>query len=859
MSVLKAILEWSRELPPWQSDAIRRIFEQGSLAATDIEQLTTLAKVHCGLEDPTGHVVRPLSQAQSPATSDDGHQVRLLKIRGLRHVNAIAEGQELRFAPEGLTVIYGDNGAGKSAYSRVLKRACRARDQSEPVLPNANLPQEAQGGAEAICDITVNGAGREEHWCQDAEPPEILSSIAVFDSRCARVYLDDENEASYAVYGLDIPYELAATCTTVKQRLQEEAKSLAFNRADLADLEGATAVGRAVAQLPAQDDAEAFRRLATLEDQERERLTALKKAVGCQQDPASKARSLERLKARLLAAGERAAVLRSKLSVEALAHARRIDEECRAAADAAALAAKVLSSDTDLLPGTGGDAWKQMYQAARAYSEQCAYEGHAYPHVEAGARCPLCQQVLLDGAARLKKFDAFIKDKSEQEEQAKRWERDKLFVVIRDLDVSPLMDEPSLAEVGEVDPEAADVLKATSVRYAECRQKTMVMFEAGRWEAVDLSEVDAGPSIRSLATRLQDQIDALNEAARGEHAKMQAELRELEAREKLAARLPKVLGAIDQERRRLGIERCAKGITTTGISRKATELTERFVTAELEEALNMELRSLNVPNLRVVLTTGTVKGSTRHKLKLDLPAGFDLGSILSEGEQRIIAIASFLAEVSVTPGNETVVFDDPVSSLDHRWREAVARRLAAEARVRQVVVFTHDLYFLNLLLYEAGEADIEPLAEMIVRGHGGPGVVVADLPFHGKNTKARIGELRQVQQRAGRLWNENDHAEYQPLVRDGYRKLRDSWERAVEEVLFNQTVERFKKSINTLRLSKVLVQPVDQEEVERGMTKCSNFAHDNPLAAGIAVPPPDEFLADIEALYAFKTRIEARR
>jgi wobble nucleotide-excising tRNase len=33
------------------------------------------------------------------------------------------------------------------------------------------------------------------------------------------------------------------------------------------------------------------------------------------------------------------------------------------------------------------------------------------------------------------------------------------------------------------------------------------------------------------------------------------------------------------------------------------------------------------------------------------------------------------------------VYDDPVSSLDYKWREGVARRLVQEAKTRQVIVF----------------------------------------------------------------------------------------------------------------------------------------------------------------------------
>lgn len=50
-----------------------------------------------------------------------------------------------------------------------------------------------------------------------------------------------------------------------------------------------------------------------------------------------------------------------------------------------------------------------------------------------------------------------------------------------------------------------------------------------------------------------------------------------------------------------------------------------------------------------------------------------------------------------------IVFDDPVSSLDHMHREAVAARLAEEGKYRQVIVLTHDIAFLFLLDQAARE------------------------------------------------------------------------------------------------------------------------------------------------------------
>jgi wobble nucleotide-excising tRNase len=71
---------------------------------------------------------------------------------------------------------------------------------------------------------------------------------------------------------------------------------------------------------------------------------------------------------------------------------------------------------------------------------------------------------------------------------------------------------------------------------------------------------------------------------------------------------------------------------------------------------------------------------------------------LSEGEKTCVALAAFLTELATAQHASALVFDDPVSSLDHRWRSSVAKRLVDEAKKRQVIVFTHDLVFVNDLL-----------------------------------------------------------------------------------------------------------------------------------------------------------------
>jgi hypothetical protein len=85
-----------------------------------------------------------------------------------------------------------------------------------------------------------------------------------------------------------------------------------------------------------------------------------------------------------------------------------------------------------------------------------------------------------------------------------------------------------------------------------------------------------------------------------------------------------------------------------------------------------------------------------------------------------------------------------------------------------------------------------------------------------------------------------------------------AWERAVEEVLLREVILRFRKGVETQRLAGVVVDDNDYDHVNTGMTKCSNYAHDKALLGGIAVPEPDELLADIKALDNWRRSTEER-
>jgi hypothetical protein len=68
----------------------------------------------------------------------------------------------------------------------------------------------------------VDGVAKNAHWIQGKAAPPELSSFAIFDSRCARAYLDSEDDFSYVPYGLDVFEGLAKVCKQLKTLVETE-------------------------------------------------------------------------------------------------------------------------------------------------------------------------------------------------------------------------------------------------------------------------------------------------------------------------------------------------------------------------------------------------------------------------------------------------------------------------------------------------------------------------------------------------------------------------------------------------------------------------------------------------------------
>jgi len=870
MTVIADILNWSLARPMWQRDALGRLVIGGEVTQDDIDELTKLCEAKHGLVHPGDPAPdpRPLTADDIPAGTSTG-TVEMVGLRDVRNVDLLVEGQRLGFNPMGLTVIYGDNASGKSGYARILRCVCRARARGGDIKSNVFEDRPGEP-ASATVDFRVGGAERSERWEQGQAPPPELGNVSFFDAMCASVQVEATNEVAFTPFGLDLLGKLARLCQEVHKRLDAEAETLrrqipASIREPQAS-EG-TAVRRQLDALSADSELADFGRLATLTGEDRARIRDLRRALSG--NPVALAKEIKVRHGRIAQLRQDVESLAKLVSDECVERIRMLLTDAVAKGQAAKLADKAAFGEQPV-PGVGGPVWRELWESARKYSEQVAYPGSAFPVTEPlgadGARCVLCLRPLDEESAnRLREFEEFIqRDTRRKAEEAKQSLR-AACQPLRTPSLRTRRFSDSLNDVKLEDEQVRDAAWRFLISVRLRRRHVLRCYVTGKW--ADVQPLPSAPlaQLDRLATGLAaKEAEVLRAAKASDRSKLQAELNELEARQWLAGVLDDVAGEIERRGILRALDQAVRDTSTTAITTKSTALVEQHITSALVKRFAEEVGQLGAGHLQIRLgSAGGRYGEHRFQVVL-VGARQDakVAEVLSEGEFTCIALAGFLAELATAEGYSALVFDDPVCSLDHRWRRRMARRLAAEAATRQVVVFTHSIVFLMELREECAEAGVQRTEGYVRRGARRAGICMEGVPWVAMTVRQRIGYLRNELQAARAVLNRSGYDEYAPRGSSIYGLLRGAWEQATEEILLNSVVLRFGREVQTQRLRLLTdITEADVRQVEKAMKKCSRHmeGHDTPPAANEPVPEPDELAGDIEELTTWVAAMRSDR
>jgi hypothetical protein len=327
---------------------------------------------------------------------------------------------------------------------------------------------------------------------------------------------------------------------------------------------------------------------------------------------------------------------------------------------------------------------------------------------------------------------------------------------------------------------------------------------------------------------------------------------ELTDKKWLAGKKDEVKAQIARHAHAAKLKKAQEDCFSRPVSDKAKELDKLHVTEAFCKAFASERDALGLKTLPVSLSAVRVaKGESQFAVVVDGAASANVEDIASEGEHRCIALAAFMAELSQASHKSALVFDDPVSSLDHKRREEIAKRLVREAEIRQVIVFTHDLAFLcDLEDATSGGRKLIHCQHIEWRA-GKPGNVASGLIWDAMSTDQQLKELRERIGRADKVKREGTDSEYKSAVGPIVDDMRSACERIIEDVLLGDLLKRHSSQIKVGHVDRVAkVRAEDWLAIKRVWSECSNAtpAHANAKSGPHKVPEPATLTEWMKAL-----------
>lgn len=793
--IVDFLWEWAESNGDWSKLLVSKIVESENELSTEIRQevfnyFLQLINLHSGL---------PKVELAKPTYIPTNSKIELESLSEISGVNRLAKDQTVKFA-KGVTIIYGENGVGKTGYSRILKSLGFSYDTNKTVLPNIFKEKEPQS---ATIKFESNGQPKSFTWNGKNSDPE-LEAMSVFNSSCVQFSIGDRNlivsPIGFHLFNL-ISEELSKLNQLLLTKIAAHPivlpwiENLNQGTPQQTFINGLTANSEESRLLQlstfSEDDEETLRlkheelinlNKGLLEEQIRslrsqiQELGSLTKKVESVQDILSESNCQS-----LIQFNKKIAELetQNQMGLREIAEQRGIEfyqtDEFRAFIQTAENYIKILDSD---YPGK---------------DDACVY----------------CLQPL-DSAAQdlLKNYRLLLNDKTQEELVSLRKEKSKLVQRIQQADTGLLLNYPSFGMDENENPIQPvefieyklllDRLKTEFIN-DQIHDDFKFSFDYSKCKALLLNKKSLLENDFSEKSELVSGLSEREEVIKGVIA-------ELKDRKLLSGKVAEIKACINNHKTIRQLNSNSNSFNTGSISRKTSEARNELIQQNFNDLFEKELTALRKKHLKIELRFGTDRGNSRVFQKI---SDHSLADILSEGEQKAIALAEFLTELQLDNIKAPVIFDDPVNSLDHRIIDEVAKRLIELSKQRQVVIFTHSILLLHSFLQQAEldhhkQAGVQFEFHRVKENFGVTGVLdeVEEVNSFSYYTK-KLNLIFQPSQ---------DGQDEGRLAAEGYGYLRSAIEIAVEDDLFKRTIKRYKKGVAFPALMRIDGVKIDEHK-----------------------------------------------
>lgn len=839
--IVEIVKTWFYKAEDWQKDTFNNLWK-GKSADEVCKRAKKLAYKEYNLDSCS--LVADLNfPSDIEKQADSSLSIVLLSISNIQGVSALKPTKPLNFV-EGLNVVYGGNGCGKSSYVRVLKKA---ENPKKEVKIHPNVFETSHVPAKATLEFSEDGVKKNINWSLSSSK---VCPIKIYDSEVAHRFVTDSTEIIYEPKLLNVFSLMANIYDSITSEIQDEIsikksqiKTIPYElqKADLFNT---------YENIKNQVDIKEFTKTICFSKEDEDKLALINKSISDQNPAATR----EKLKAQIDIIKnikeqlEIAFVGLDDSRISDIKNARSKQIETRKAYENFIKEIRNISAIEEF----GSEKWKDLWKASKVYRESLENSHNDL--------CILCQQKLSPEAKeRLKKFQEVYSSELETNQQKAQDEYSEKLQSIKELINEKLNvnDIKIKLTTNTFDGEIINYFENVAIGLLD---KANWIYNYGTDDEKACPSIvkldDFNNRINDIISQIESEISSLNDVIDNFEGQSKKRL-ELLAKKWFFDNDDNLTFLSDI----FNFEQVLPKFKTNTITKTKNQLSEKLITDVYVERFNKELKMLNpTGSIKVELISNGKKGKTSHRVSIKgaIKGSIDKKSteeILSEGEARVVSIAAFLADLNSINKTQAFIFDDPITSLDHVYEDNVAKLLVNLSFERQVIVFTHRLAFAETIKRYMDEA-IEkssskkgnfnyiellknPLGEPIIMG----GYNRLDFDSVLKVIKGQ--DIPQYK----KLLNSGEYDLAESKMKSICSCMRINVERGIEKVLLNGLVNRYNMNISSQKIRYLnAVEKTDVKLFDDMMTKYSFFEHSASSEKPIEYPETDEILKDVEEL-----------
>jgi energy-coupling factor transporter ATP-binding protein EcfA2 len=772
------------------------------------------------------------------------------KLENVEGVNALTENQVIDFS-NNLTIIFGANGSGKSGYVRLLKKVFYSKTPEE-IVQNIHL---LSGHKQVSANFTFHSAGSDIPLKYPANSAsEEFEQYAVFDNGSVKHHLDHKNEFEFRPAGLSFFADFTEAIKLVEVKLNSEIASKKTPNEFDVWFDGESEIKTLVQGLAAQTNITDLKKHTPFSEKDRIDKAAIEKKHD-ELALASKNKEKEILKLESIKKN----VIDNKKTIDAintyfasayLTNIKTSITDCLEK-EATAKADGIENFKTDKIQNIGTPEWKNFIVAAETFSKQQGESDAVYP--ESNDNCLLCHQPLSEDAENLiQNYWIFIKSVAEQNATQSQKSLNEIKAGFEKLpfDLFPV-DNILTAWLTENYPKVL-----TSLKESLSAQKTLtsnIVADITTKTANNRTEIKTSVADHDIIiTAIEESIKVLNKDSQNEElTKLQNAKTYLAHKEKFNTHYTKFTTYIQNQQWILK----ANAINWIAQKRNITDwekyLSGKYFNQKYIDIFNQECIALN-GNFGIEVSHTGSAGTSFRQLTLK---GRNPAAILSEGEQKVIALADFISEMQLSVVNRGIIFDDPVTSLDETRKSEIAKRLVEISKLKQTIIFTHDLVFVSSLIGHCKEASVLNSCHWIENLEGiQPGTIwLNNTPSFEKSYKTS-GKAQGYYDEAKKLPPE----QREDKIKNGFAALRTSYETLVVFGLFNGVVQRFEERVSVDSLDGVVFSTEIRDEILDSFYQCCRYmeGHSHSDKYAFKKPTLENLNEELQRFNAVKNKIK---